>query len=59
MIVGYIPTPGQQVSDISCEYYYYGWIHITDFSCYLLFGSHALILYSTKIENIISSHYFA
>ena len=37
-IVGYSPTPVQKLSAISCKYYYYGWIHITDSSCYLLLG---------------------
>ena len=44
VIVGFSPTPGLQVSAISCEYYYYGCIHVTDFSCCLLFGFYALIL---------------
>ena len=48
-IVGYIPTPGLKVSAISCKYYYYGWIHITDFSCYLLLGFHAFI-FTEKTE---------
>ena len=53
VIVGYSPTPGQQVSAISCEYHYYGWIYITNFSCYSLFGFHAIYFYSTKIRNNI------
>ena len=36
VIVGYITTPLWKASAISCKYYYYGWIYITDFSCYLL-----------------------
>ena len=50
VIVGYSPTPGQQVSVISWKYYYYFWINITDFSCYLLFCFHALEFYNTKIQ---------
>ena len=50
VIVGYIPTKGQQVSVISYKYYYYFWIYITDFSCYLLFCFHALIFYNKKIQ---------
>ena len=53
VIVGYIPTPGQKISTTYFNYYYYGWIYITNFSCYLLLGFHALIFYSTKIRNNI------
>ena len=31
------------VSAISCKYYFYRWINITYFSCYLLFCFHALM----------------
>ena len=48
VIVGYIHTPGRQVSEIFCEYYYYGWIHIADFTCYSLFGFNALIFLQRK-----------
>ena len=59
MIVDYSPTTGQQVSVISCEYYYYSWIHITDFLCYLLFGFHDLIFIAHQYGTAISGHYFA
>ena len=58
MIVGYSPTPGWQVSVVSCEYYYYSCIHITDFSCCSLLGFHYLIFTEQKYGTIISSHYF-
>ena len=43
MIVGYIFTAGRHVSATFCKYHYCSCIHTTDFSCYLLFGFHALI----------------
>ena len=56
-IVCYSTIPGQQVIDISCKYYYYGWIHITDFSCYLLFGFHVYFFTAQKHRTTFSSHY--
>ena len=47
-IVGYSPTPVWKVSAIYCKYYYYGWIYITDFSCYSLFGFHYLMFLQLK-----------
>ena len=51
VIAGYSPTPVRQVGAILCKYYYYCWIRITDFSCYLLFCFHALNFYNTKIQD--------
>ena len=52
-LFGKCSTTFQKVSAISCEYYYYVWVYITDFPFYLLLGIHVLIFYNTKIWNNI------
>ena len=52
-LFGISSTTFRKVSAISFKYYYHGWIYITDFLCYLLFGFHDLTFYSTKIQNNI------
>ena len=49
--IGENSTTFLRVSAISFWYYYYSWICITDFSCYLLFVFRDLIFYDTKIQN--------
>ena len=52
-------TAFQKLSAISCKYYYYCWIHITDFLCYLLSSFYALIFTAQKYRTTISSYYCA
>ena len=47
--IGKISKVIRDLSVISFKYYYYSWICMTEFPCYLLLGSHALIFCSTKI----------
>ena len=49
-LFGISSTTFLKVSAISCKYFYYGWIHITDFSFTLLLVFGALILEQKNIE---------
>ena len=44
-------TTFRKVSAMSFESYYYGWIYIIDFFCYLLFGCPDFPIHSTKFWN--------